>query len=798
MIRTMYQQYMSASQWLHHHTITVLWAIVLFAGLCMWHIIGQWIFPSDVAQASGPQVDMSISNTAIPSQAVPWSTITFFYYYQNESIDFNGNVPTTVDVTADIPVWMSFASANPSPDSVTSSSVQRNNVNLTDGTYGFVILQLKIDQNPPTTIIQTASLTMSDNTDPIQGNNQQSSTITILSPNQWPTDDVDLVVTKTAVQTWFVGQWITYTINYQNIGSTTATNVSVIDVIPAGTQFIDNGLIGITPSPSPTMITGTYNEIYIRNIGTLLPWQWASMTVSGIITPWLPDGFGLLNLVQITSDQNDSDSQNNFGYTLTNLIAQGADLVIQKSATANTVAIGQTFTYNMLVTNNGPDVATGVSITDSVPAWLTIIAATGATIAGNTYTWSIAQIPAYTSVLRSITVQATQAGIVTNAAQVYASTFDPILANNTSSFPVTVTQWSTSNTWSNNGWSTGNTWSNNGWSTSNTWSNSGWSTAPWSTSQPIFWSSQANQSQATWVQHGSAASPDGAKWCIYDDAQYLTKWPFADTIGHRWFPYIEMMRVSCIHRWPWGKKWLWIYEPNRSVTRAEVLKTVVKILGIQFGNFTIINEDLPYLGEKIFADTPNRFNYYAQYAYNQWLTEGLYTTDRQGNLYLNPDKEITRYEAIKVIMLAYNKIQQQYPSIVWSSVLGDIINPNDPYYSYVRQAEMLWFISWVPQVNGWYNFEGKRNITRAEFAKVVSLPFSDQLFDVSYIVENSSLYQKIVDWLEETTMDKMQFATIVLAEINAIPQEEFLYSFKVNKDIFMDVLTEKVLTPLLE
>lgn len=82
----------------------------------------------------------------------------------------------------------------------------------------------------------------------------------------------------------------------------------------------------------------------------------------------MPDGFGLLNLVQITSDQNDSDSQNNFGYTLTNLIAQGADLAIQKSATANTVAIGQTFTYNMLVTNNGPDVATGVSITDSVPA----------------------------------------------------------------------------------------------------------------------------------------------------------------------------------------------------------------------------------------------------------------------------------------------------------------------------------------------------------------------------------------------------------------------------------------------
>jgi len=91
-----------------------------------------------------------------------------------------------------------------------------------------------------------------------------------------------------------------------------------------------------------------------------------------------------------------------------------------------------------------------------------------------------------------------------------------------------------------------------------------------------------------------------------------------------------------------------------------------------------------------------------------------------------------------------------------------------------------------------------RNITRAEFAKVASVPFSDQLFDIAYIVENSSLYKKIVDGLAETTMDKIRFANLVLQEINEIPEQEFLYSFKVSKDIFMDVLTEKVLTPLLQ
>lgn len=72
------------------------------------------------------------------------------------------------------------------------------------------------------------------------------------------------------------------------------------------------------------------------------------------------------------------------------------------------------------------------------------------------------------------------------------------------------------------------------------------------------------------------------------------------------------------------------------------------------------------------------------------------------------------------------------------------------------------------------------------------------MFDIAYIVENSSLYKKITDGLAETKMDKIRFANIVLEEINAIPEEEFLYSFKVSKDVFMDILKEKVLTPLLQ
>jgi len=96
-----------------------------------------------------------------------------------------------------------------------------------------------------------------------------------------------------------------------------------------------------------------------------------------------------------------------------------------------------------------------------------------------------------------------------------------------------------------------------------------------------------------------------------------------------------------------------------------------------------------YAGNKPFADTPNWFNHYADFAFKQGLTDGLYTTDKDGKKYIKPNEYITRYEAIKIMMLAYNKITQSMINLSGSSVMGDIVNPNDPYYSYVRQAEVL-------------------------------------------------------------------------------------------------------------
>lgn len=69
--------------------------------------------------------------------------------------------------------------SSPSPTTSTNSLLLWNNVALTDEAYGFIIVQMQVDQVPPSSITQTVSLMMPDNTDPISYNDSQSSQITI-------------------------------------------------------------------------------------------------------------------------------------------------------------------------------------------------------------------------------------------------------------------------------------------------------------------------------------------------------------------------------------------------------------------------------------------------------------------------------------------------------------------------------------------------------------------------------------------------------------------------------------------
>lgn len=212
-------------------------------------------------------------------------------------------------------------------------------------------------------------------------------------------------------------------------------------------------------------------------------------------------------------------------------------------------------------------------------------------------------------------------------------------------------------------------------------------------------------------------------FCKYDDERYLNKWAFIDTKDHRGFEYIEVMRKSCLHRWKWTNRGEWIYYPDDYIKRSEVLKTLVKIRWIAFDNFQIESEDKIYPFDQIFEDVPKNYWFarYTNYAFTHWLTDWLYGVSNNKK-YLDPENYINRYQAVRKIIETYNAIYPWEINLNSSTNLTDISTSN-PYYTYIIQAESLWIIQWYRQKDWTYQFKWDRFITRAEFAKIISIPF---------------------------------------------------------------------------
>jgi uncharacterized repeat protein (TIGR01451 family) len=112
--------------------------------------------------------------------------------------------------------------------------------------------------------------------------------------------------------------------------------------------------------------------------------------------------------------------------------ATSADLAISMSAPSS-VYINSTVTYAITVSNNGPDAANAVVVTDVLPVSGRDFTTTsaGCVIATSTLTCNVATLASSASATFKVSVVAT--GDLSNVASVTSSTNDPDVANNTSS-----------------------------------------------------------------------------------------------------------------------------------------------------------------------------------------------------------------------------------------------------------------------------------------------------------------------------------------------------------------------------
>ena len=101
-----------------------------------------------------------------------------------------------------------------------------------------------------------------------------------------------------------------------------------------------------------------------------------------------------------------------------------------------TPAINTNVTFTVTLTNSGPNASAGVTVTDLLPAGLTLVSATPSVGTYSAGVWNVGTVA--NGATPTLVIVATVAGYtqITNTATAGATTFDPVSANNSASAAV--------------------------------------------------------------------------------------------------------------------------------------------------------------------------------------------------------------------------------------------------------------------------------------------------------------------------------------------------------------------------
>lgn len=380
--------------------------------------------PTNNSDTESTQVDQSIdlvvTKTDGLTTVISGNNLTYTMTVTN-----NGPSTATDVVLADVlPATLTYVTHTVSQGTATIVGQNFNAAlgTLAPGASATVTITTTVSGIATGTISNTSTATATQ-TDTNNANNSATDTTTA-------TPQIDLQITKTdSPDPVIAGNQLTYTIVVTNAGPSTATGVTVTDVLPAGVTFSSGtSTVGTVANASGTVTA---------NIGTLASGATATVT---LVTTVAPATRGTIsNTATVAGTQTDTNSTNNSATTTTT--ANGnIDLSITKADSADPVIAGNTLTYLLTVTNNGPSTATNVIITDTLPAALTFSSATASqgTVAnaagvvtanvGTLAPGATATVSIITNVSSSVTQQT-----ITNTATVTATETDTALANNTAS-----------------------------------------------------------------------------------------------------------------------------------------------------------------------------------------------------------------------------------------------------------------------------------------------------------------------------------------------------------------------------
>lgn len=273
----------------------------------------------------------------------------------------------------------------------------------------------------------TINNTVTGSTTSPDGNNANNSATLGITVNAVdPSEVADVSVTETAYPSpATVGESLVYYLHIENAGQAEATNVVVVDQLPDSVVF---------ESSVPT--ESSYSN---GRVTYLIPSLAASSSadIQITVTPLLAGT--ITNVVTATADQPDLTPANNRasldvvvegdGSALTN-----ADLGLLAEAFPQPATVGQPIYFNIYAYNAGPQPATNITVTHTIPTTCTLVSATGPngplSVAGKTITANIPFLAVNGVVPLNIAMTPQISGDLSLTAGIAGSVIDNVANNN--------------------------------------------------------------------------------------------------------------------------------------------------------------------------------------------------------------------------------------------------------------------------------------------------------------------------------------------------------------------------------
>ena len=273
------------------------------------------------------------------------------------------------------------------------------------------------------TLTDTASVS-SQGTDPAPSNESATVTTTVETA-------ADLAIALAASPNpVLAGGQLTDTITVSNLGSETASNVAV--TLPLGPG------VGFVPAGSSSTVTSSGGQV-VAYLGDMAANSQIVLTV--IVQPTIAGSLTQTATVSTSS----LDLNPNNTASATTQVNPAADLAVNLAASVAAANPNVDFDYTLTVTNNGPDDATNVAVSDTLPLGASFVSASSSAGLVQAYSdgivsLSIAALNVGATATMTIVVDPTAApgATLSDSASVAADQIDPNLTNNSATLQVPV------------------------------------------------------------------------------------------------------------------------------------------------------------------------------------------------------------------------------------------------------------------------------------------------------------------------------------------------------------------------